>query len=139
MVRSLIILVLALAGMGLLGCVTSQFMPVGGQTFAPRPDDYLIDIYIPGSAPVVVHQQLANAKPVEALPAGARVIGRIDTQGAPAAGWAAVFEDAKRKARTLGGDAVVVRQWGNPLVAIDSYGGAMHGKAISLEVVRLKP
>ncbi len=139
MVRYLIVAACALSVLILEGCVTSQFMPVGTQTFAPRPDDYLVDIYIPSAAPVVVHQQLANAKPVEALPSSARVIGRIDTQGAPAAGWAAVFEDAKRKARTLGGDAVVVRQWGNPLVAVDGYGGAQYGKSISLEVVRLKP
>lgn len=139
MPRLLFALSVTISLLALQGCVTSQFMPIGSQTYAPRPDDYLIDIYIPQAAPVVVHQQLANAKPIERLPAGAQVIGRIDTQGAPAAGWASVFEDAKRKARTLGGDAVVVRQWGNPLMGVDQYGSAYHGKSISLEVVRLKP
>ena len=124
--------------LSLVGCVSSQFMPVGEMTYAPRPDDYLIDIYLPTEAPVVVHKQVANAKPLSELRAGAKVIGRIDTQGAPAAGWGSLFEDAKRKARTLGGDAIVVRQWGNPLVAVDRYGGTQYGKAISMEVVRFR-
>lgn len=130
------LLMLMVVGVG--GCVSSQFMPVGSATYPPRPDGYLIDMYLPTDAPVVVHQQLAGARSTDEVPAGATVIGRIDTQGAPAAGWASCFEDAKQKARMLGGDAIVARRWGNPLVAVDGYGNTQYGKAISLEVLRYR-
>ena len=120
------------------GCVTSQFMAVGEMTYPPRAENYIIDIYIPTDAPVNVHQQLAWTKPVTEIPPAAKTIGRIDTQGAPAAGWASCFEDAKRKARALGGDAIVVRQWGSPLTGVNGYGQAYYGKAISMEVVRFR-
>ncbi len=124
--------------MSMSGCVSSQMMPVGGQTFPPRPDGYLIDVYLPQEAPVVVHQEVPNVRPLSQLASSAKVIGRVDTQGAPAAGWASLFEDAKRRARELGGDALVVRQWGHHLVSADAY-GAQHGKSLSMDVVRLNP
>jgi hypothetical protein len=63
-------------------------MPVGDKTYPPRPSDYVIDVFIPTEAPVVVHQQVPNTKPLAQLPSNAITIGRIDTVGAPAAGWA---------------------------------------------------
>jgi hypothetical protein len=121
-----------------VGCVSSQFMPVGGATYPPRPEGYIIDVYLPTDAPVVVHQEVPISRPLAELPKAARTIGRIDTQGAPAAGWGSLFMDAQEKARTLGGDAVVVRRWGSPVVGVDSYGAAQYGKAISMEVVRFR-
>lgn len=118
------------------GCVQSQYMAVGDQTYPPRATDYVIDVYMPLDAPVVMHKQIAGAKDLQALPAGARVIGRVDTVGAPAAGWASVINDAKRKARELGGDALVIRNIDHYLTSVDSYGSAYYGKSVSMEVVR---
>ena len=117
------------------GCVTSNFMPVGKQTYPPRPDDYVIDVFVPTEAPVVVQQSIGNAKSSADLPTGYTVIGRIDTNGAPAAAWSSVIDDAKKKARQLGGDGIVINQWGEPLVGM-SYGQAYHAKAIGMQVVR---
>jgi hypothetical protein len=122
----------------LTGCVSSNYMPIGGQTYPPRPDDYVIDVYAPTEAPVIVQQSIANAKLSTQLPANAREIGRIDTQGAPAAGWDSMIEDAKRKARALGGDGIVIKQWGNQLTGFNNYGQAYHGKNISMTVVRFR-
>ena len=69
------------------------------------------------------------------LPAFATVIGRIDSNGAPAAEWSAVVEDAKNKAREIGGDAIVITRWGSPMTSVDAYGNTYYGKAISLNVM----
>lgn len=121
-----------------VGCVSSDFMPIGGQTYPPRPDEHIIDVYLSDEAPVVVHKQIANAKPLSAVPPGALEIGRVDTIGAPAASWGAVVNDAKKKARTLGGDGLVIKGWGNPLTGVDGYGQAYHGKSISMTVIRYR-
>jgi len=126
----------ALVVFALSGCVQSQYMAVGDQTYPPRPIDYIIDVYMPLDAPVVMHKQIAGAKDLQILPAGSRVIGRVDTVGAPAAGWASVINDAKHKARELGGDALVIRNIDHYLSAVDSYGSAYYGKSVSMEVVR---
>ena len=44
-----------------------------------------------------------------------------------------------KRARALGGDALVIGQWGNPTVAIDAYGNVQRGKAISMTVIRYNP
>ena len=121
------------------GCVSSQSMTLGDQTYAPRPPDHVIDVFIPDDAPVEVHKSLADAKPLAMLPTDANEIGRIDTDGAAAASWDAVIEDAKKKARELGGDAIVIRHWGYPMTGANRYGGASYGKALSMIVVRLRP
>jgi len=120
----------------LSGCVTSNYMPVGNITYPPRPNDYVIDVYLPLEAPVAVHKSVPNAKDLKTLPSAATVIGRIDTLGAPAAGWKSVISNAQRKARTLGGDALVIRYIGSHITSVDSYGGAYYGKNVSMEVVR---
>ena len=120
----------------LSGCVTSNYMPVGSMTYPPRPDDYVIDVYLPLEAPVAVHKAVPNVKDLKSLPAAATVIGRIDTVGAPAAGWRSVIANAQSKARQLGGDAIVIRYIGNHISSVDSYGGAQYGKNVSMEVVR---
>jgi len=116
------------------GCVASNFMALGPTTYPPRPDTYPIDIYLPLDSPVIVMQALPNALDVSLAPSSP-VIGRIDTNGAPAASWPSVFEDAKQKARMLGGDAIIIRHWGAPLVGF-AYGQPMYAKSITMTVIR---
>jgi hypothetical protein len=127
---------LILSGSGLTGCVSSNYMAVGNETFPPRPDTYIIDVFLPTDAPVVVHQSIPNAKDISLVPKSAKVIGRIDTTGAPAAGWGDVIRDAQRRARTLGGDGIVVGQWGSHMTGVDGYGQAYYGKNIGMTVIR---
>jgi hypothetical protein len=138
MMRAMIVgAVLGLAGLGLGGCVKSNYMAVGSQSFPPRPDDYIIDVYLPVDAPVAVHKGFAGAKDIGALPRGAMLIGRVDTDGSPDASWQMVLRDAKRKARVLGGDALVLRGTDQHVTGITTYGNAYsYGKSVSLEVVR---
>jgi hypothetical protein len=135
--RSVNVLVVCAAACGFLGaCIESQSMPVGEQTFAARPETYPIDVYMPLEAPVVVQREVPS-KPLSALPASARTIGRVDTQGAQTCSWTSLFEDARKRARLLGGDALVVRRWGTPVIATDIDGNSQYGKALAMEVVRL--
>lgn len=120
------------------GCVSSNSMRVGN-TYPPRPHDYIIDVYVSLDAPVNVQQSISNPKSINDLPSSAEVVGRIDTNGAPLAGWDSVIADAKSKAREMGGDGLVIKGWGSPLAGVDSYGQAYNGKAISMEVVRYNP
>ncbi len=130
----------ALTSLVLLGgCVSSEYMAVGEKTFAPRPREYIIDVYLTTDAPVNVHKAVANAKSLDALPPRAITVGRVDTSGAPAASWASVINNAKKKARELGGDALVIKEWGHTMVGMDSYGRSYYGKNLSMTVVRYRP
>jgi hypothetical protein len=121
------------------GCVTSQSMALGPTTFPPRPRDYVIEVYVGVDAPVNVQKSIAHAKSITSIPSGAVEIGRIDTQGAPAASWGAVIADAKTRARALGGDGIVIGQWGQPATGVDGYGRMYYGKALSMTVIRYNP
>ncbi len=128
---ALVVVVLVLGG-----CVTSQFMTIGDKTYPPRHKDYVIDTYLPSGAPVNVHKAVANAMSMRLLPSSAAEIGRIDTQGNEIANWVSVLSSAKRRARQLGGDAIVIRGWGNPMTGVNGYGQSTYGKSISMAVVR---
>ncbi len=56
------------------------------------------------------------------MPTDAIVIGRVDTVGAPAVGWAPVIADAQRKARKRVDDALVIRNIGSHVPSVDSTG-----------------
>lgn len=125
--------------MWLTSCVSSQYMALGSVTYPPRPRDYVIEVFLPVEAPVNVHQSVANSRPLAELPRHAIQVGRIDTSGAPAASWLAVINDAKKKARQLGGDGIEIKQWGHVLTGVDGYGQAYHGKSLSMIVVKYNP
>ena len=133
-------LILAAAVLFLIaGCVTSQSMAIGPTTYPPRPKDYVITVYIGTDAPVFVHRSIANPRAISDIPSGATEIGRVDAKGAPAASWGSVIADAMTRARALGGDGLVIGQWGNPTLGIDQYGNLRRGKAISMTVIRYNP
>jgi hypothetical protein len=137
--RHLLLVIVGACVLASGGCVSSDSMAVGNRTYPPRPRKYIIDVYLDQAAPVQVHKQLANAKPLSAVPPAASTIGRVDTAGAPAASWGSVVNDAKKRARTLGGDGLVINGWGSPVTAVDAYGQAYYGKHISMTVIRYSP
>src|ERR1700722_9273614 len=132
------------------GCVGSDYVPVGTATFSPRADSFPIAVYAPLETPVEIQKGAAPMKLVSDLPSDAIVIGRIDGSGAALASWQAVVEDAKRKARTLGGDAIVITDWGGRLAGVSSFGSTtgntttttsvpVYYKVISFNVLRFSP
>ena len=121
------------------GCVSSEMIPIGATTYPPRPDNYLIEVYATTDAPVEVLQEIGSIKPLASVPYNAAEIGRVDTHGAPAASWSSVLDDAKEKARTLGGDGIEIKSWNSPLVHVDQYGDTMYAKELSMTVIRYQP
>jgi len=116
------------------GCVSSNSTRVGSETYPPRPSDYVIDVYVPVDAPVNVQQSISNAKSINDLPPNALIIGRIDTNGGSASGWDSVIADAKPKARELGGDGIVIKNWSTPPTGfLGTY------LVANLDVVRYNP
>ena len=135
--RSIVLgLGLAMLQITLGGCVSSNSMAIGEITYPPRPTDYIIEVYLSIDAPVAMHKGVANAKSVSEIPSWAKVIGRVDTVGAPAASWGKVINNAKRRARTLGGDGLVIGSWGSHVTSVDSYGSMYYGKNVSMQVIR---
>lgn len=124
------------AALLMTGCVTSEYMTVGGTMYPPRPETHEIDVYLPGDAPVAMHNAVLHARSASDVPDSASVIGRIDSTGAPAAEWSHVFSDAMEKARLLGGDGILVESWDRSLDWVDSNGGVHHAKELSMKVVR---
>lgn len=123
----------------LTGCVSSEMIPIGTETYPPRPKDYLIQVYGTTNAPVRILEEIGPIKDVSDVSYNATEIGRIDSHGAPLASWGAVLESGKESARSLGGDGVVLKSWASPLAAIDQYGGTMYAKELSMTVVRYQP
>jgi hypothetical protein len=130
---------LPLAALFLIGCVTSDHMAVGKTTYPPRPDDWVVEVYVGVDAPVRVQKSIGFAKSVDEIPENAQLIGRVDAQGAELASWGAVIDEAKTKARALGGDGLVVGSWGSTMTHVDAYGGAHYGKGLSFSVIRYNP
>lgn len=129
-----------LVGVSLLmaasACTSSDYIQVGDNTYPPRPDDWAIDVYVGVDAPVVVQKSITHAKPATTVPENAALIGRVDAQGTSWNSWKGVIDEAKEKARTLGGDALVIGRWGQHLEGFGSYGEAYHGKNIAVSVLR---
>jgi hypothetical protein len=121
------------------GCVSSDMIATGGKTFPPRPNDYVIDVYATTDAPVEMQKEIIDIKGLSSVPPGAIEIGRVDANGAPAATWEAVADDAKVKARMLGGDGLIIKAWGQPMTGVDAYGDTYYGKALSMTVIRYNP
>jgi hypothetical protein len=77
-------------------------MVVGEKTFPPRPDDYIIEVYASVDAPIQIQKQISNLEPLSSLPPNSKMIGRVDSNGASAASWTSVIDDAKKKAKDVG-------------------------------------
>lgn len=118
------------------GCVSANSMRLGNQTYPPRPDNYIIDVYAPIETPVAVQKSISGMKPMSSIPPYAKTIGRIDVKGAPAASWGSTIDKAQERARAMGGSGVVIKQWGTPVTGENSYGATYHGKALSVTVIR---
>ncbi len=59
-------------------------------------------------------------------------------QNDPGATWESVIADAKIRARSLGGDGIVIGQWGSP-ANMDACGNVRSRKALSMSVIRYRP
>jgi hypothetical protein len=132
-------LLAAVVAAGLAGCVTSESMPVGEQTYPARPVGHAVDVYLEDDAPVFLHRALADYKETKAIPANAVEIGRVDANGAPSASWQSVVDSAKVKARALGGDGLVLKDWNKHLKGISKGGTAYEDKEVMFTVVRYVP
>lgn len=118
-------------------CVHSDYIAVGDTTYPPRPKDWAIDVYVSSDAPVKVQKSIKNAHPVSSVPKSASVIGRVDTSSGDV-GWATMLKSAKKKARALGGDGLVIGRWGSYLAGVGTWGEAYHGRTISMTVLRYR-
>jgi len=121
------------------GCVSSQMMVVGNKTYPPRPNDYIIEVFCTEEAPINIQQQIGNLKSSKEIPSNAITIGRVDGSGAPAASWGAVIGDAMGKARSLGGDGLVINRWEQTLSGVGNYGETYYRKNLSFSVIRYRP
>ena len=110
---------------------TAYVVPIGLERYAPRPDDWPVEVYLGEDAPVQAHEvlTLAQAKPPECIPAEAMVIGRIDSKSGGF--WNSLLATAKEKARELGGDGLVIGPG-----EISPMGGP---RELALTVIRYKP
>jgi hypothetical protein len=101
-------------------------MHTGPHTYAARPLDYPIAVYVAADLPPVIRDSIEQPKPAAQLPAGSEVVGRNDAKGAVAATWQSVIAWSKKEARSLGGDAIV----------INGYGENDRQKMLTMDVVR---
>ena len=128
----------------LSACVSSDYVRVGSTTYPPRPRGFPIAVFMDASAPVAVQKSLGDTVQDTASIPPHETIGRVDVSGAPDATWVAVAEEGERRARELGGDAILVGGSGTPITGVVSqtnpygtgYGRAIRGKQLVLWIVR---
>ena len=122
----------------LTGCVSSDYMAVGDTTYAPRAADWAIDVFIDVEAPVALLKCARGARSPDLIPAGAQLIGRVDTEGSSLSSWDELIDDAREKARALGGDALVIGSWHGHLHKADPCCETDRGKLLSASVIRFR-
>lgn len=123
----------------LSGCAGVQIDELLNPMFEPRDSKYTIDVYnqsyhTKGRAPS--HQEikkLFGPRTSDKEIPSHTVIARIHATGAQAASWAKLVKNAKKTARQLGGDALIIGAFGTA-PAFDSE--SIHGKAIHADVIR---
>jgi hypothetical protein len=139
-VRKLVVMIAITAGAMLVpACVSSDSLAVGPRSYAPRPADWEVEVYLGVDAPIVIHKSIERARNIEHVPAHAELIGRVDSAGDEIASWASVVEDAKAHARAIGGDGLVLGRWGRARGGFDAFGGPRYGKGLSFSVIRYRP
>ena len=104
-----VVTLLLLSVTAVVGCVTTDAVALGDETYPARPGDHPIDMYLDNDA-FSVEVLKGAGRPLDpaTIPPGAFRVGRIDVSAAPAAGWGSVFRETRIKARKLGGDALHV-------------------------------
>jgi len=120
----------------LAGCTSSHSMPVGADRFDPRAADHPIDVYLPVDAPVALHEAAGPSRLPADLPSDAQTIGRIDASAGALKGWAPLLRDARRRARRMGGDALVLDHWNHEGMSILMCVPMGGGKGASFTVAR---
>jgi hypothetical protein len=111
-----------------LGCVT--------KTYPPRPNDWPIDVFHGADANREIVEVMKVSKQEADVPRGSETIGRLSCKGAPGASWGSVLDSAQKKARSLGGDGIIVNR--ARLVESGSGFGSTKSKELAISVVRYK-
>ena len=103
----LAIAVLLLTTVAAAGCssVDSAAAPIG-EIHPPRASGHPIDIYVDPSSPANLLEGFGLTLPPAEMPGDAVRIGRIDVAGDNS--WQGIADEAKKRARQLGADAIVI-------------------------------
>jgi hypothetical protein len=122
--RNVIILAVALAA---LTACTSASVTRMGQEYPPRPDDWPIAVYASAEAPrEVVTKGAVGA----GQPSGWRIGKMTVKESMFTTDWDRSIEEAKKKARTIGGDAIYIGAGGR-------FGAATSGRSdLQVDVYR---
>ncbi len=100
------------------GCGSITTRAVGEKSYPPRYDSYRIDVYCMKPPRKMAQDSLEDIKkyfndPFEhhdLIPEG-KTIGRIEIKGPGSWDWGRLIIEAKKKARALGGDAIVITRY----------------------------
>lgn len=94
-----------------MSCVTSTSIPLTEKTYAPRPTNYTIDVYVEEDVPVVLQREIGMLKRINQLPSSAIKLSRIDVTGAAGNTWRNVLDKAKIDTRAIGGSGFYIDSW----------------------------
>jgi hypothetical protein len=113
-------LLLALAA----GCVDASAFLLGDVQFEPRPPSHEIAVY----------------DTFDDVPYAYVKVARVVASGSGHAAWDRVFDALKRRAREVGGDAIVLQRGGEDSSDLDGEGGvAMRRTLWALAIRRTQP
>lgn len=104
---------------------------MGARACPARPAGWPIDVCRGANVDPTVVDALGASTPDSDVPPGSETIGRLSCTGAPAATWASMLESAQKKARSLGGDGILLN-----MTYPRTMGG---GYQLDLPVVRYAP
>lgn len=103
----------------LSGCVNASTSHVPGVSYPALAENAEVTVYASE-----IPKKMTGIENASSAPSGTR-LGTVSVNGAEAASWNAVISRAKREARKMGADVLVVEQWGYVPITSYAYSGGM--------------
>ena len=91
--------------MVLVGCVSASVSRVPGRDYPPLDAEAKVVVYAP-EVPTGMGGTLPVPDPLDAT-----IIGTVNFDQGPSTSWNAIIDQAKKEARLMGGDIVLVQRW----------------------------
>ncbi|MGQ0614443.1 MAG: hypothetical protein ACT4PV_11970 [Planctomycetaceae bacterium] len=123
-----------IVGLALTACSQVRSERAGAEVFPARAENHPITLYASDQPPIEA-KKFGEVLPADQLPEGREEIGRIEViiDASGVGTWETVFFKARKSARAMGGDGVVITQWVESLPAF----GLFTSKGLRAQVIRV--
>ncbi len=123
-----------IVALAVTACSQVRSERAGAEVFPARAENHPITLYASDQPPIEA-KQFGEVLPVDQIPEGRKEIGRIEViiDASGIGTWETVFFKARKSARAMGGDGIVITQWVESLPALSPF----TSKGVRAQVIRV--